>query len=375
MIFALEFFWIFLGATVLFWVAATLYGTITGKFVYSGKGDTSPRFIFQITTKFTPDTVNRGVESIRKSCAEAGFSNYEIWVVTINPTPELTDGEARRVVVPESFQSIAKFKAKSLEFARRLRAEEGYQGWVYYMDEENWISAQTVRAITNFAVKGNARIASGSLVFHSGGSYLSWLGDSVRNSEGRVNFLQHSLGYWPAHGDNLLIEYGVEKAVGWEFSQLTEDVQFTGHALDKGYRTGWHGGELHTVSAASVPDFIKQRRRWFRGILQCVFSTDISVKYRSLQAYVMLSGLISFFMPAGVTTDLVFNISPFARMWFYSMPVIAMLAFTFYIGCCSNVKDRFIAGILCWFFFLLEGIGAWGSIIAPPKGFDIIKKR
>ena len=76
----------------------------------------------------------------------------------------------------------------------------------------------------------------------------------------------------------------------------------------------------------------------------------------------------------GVTLDLVFNITPFARAWFYSVPVIVVFAFIYFIGCRSGFKDRLISGLLCWFFTLLEGIGAWGSIVAPPKGFDIIRK-
>ena len=286
----------------------------------------------------------------------------------------MKDKKARWVFVPDSFKTVAKFKALSLEFARRLRAEEGYNGWIYYMDEENWITAQTVRAITNFAVHGNAKLASGPLVFRTGGSYPAWLGDSIRNSEGRINCLQHSLGYWPVHGDNMLMEFSVEKDVGWEFPQLTEDVQFTGHALDKGYRTGWHGGELQTVSATSISDFIKQRRRWFRGILQCIFSPTISTRYRLLQTYIFVTGLMGTVVLFGVTADLFFNITPFARAWFYSVPVIAIFAFIYFIGCRSGFKDRLIAGLFCWFFTLLEGIGAWGSIVAPPKGFDIIKK-
>lgn len=374
MTYVLGFFWLFLAATMLFWIAAALFGKITGRFLYSGKESFSPRVIFQITTKYTPDTVNRGVESIRKSCDLAGFSNYEIWVVTVNPEPRLTDEKVRRIIVPDSFQTVAKFKARSLEFVRRIRTEEGYLGWVYYMDEENWISEQTVRAITHFAAKGNAKIASGPLVSHNGGSYLCWLGDSVRHSEGRINCLLHSLGYWPAHGDNLLVEFSVEKEVGWEFSGLTEDVQFTGHALDKGYRTGWHGGELQTVSATSILDFIKQRRRWFRGIIQCAFSNDVSPRYRLVQGYVFFSGLSGLFLVPGVITDVTLNISPFARMWSFSLPLILMYGFVFFIGCRSGFKDRFTAGLLCWFFILLEGIGTWGSIVVPPKSFDIIKK-
>ena len=52
MTFILGFFWIFFGASDIFWVVAALFGKITRKFVYSGQGDNSPRLIFQITTKY-----------------------------------------------------------------------------------------------------------------------------------------------------------------------------------------------------------------------------------------------------------------------------------------------------------------------------------
>ncbi len=204
---------------------------------------------------------------------------------------------------------------------------------------------------------------------------MGWLADSVRNSEGRINCFQDSIfGYWPVHGDNLLIEYSAEKEVGWEFLELTEDVQFTGRALNLGYRTGWHGGELQTTSASSVADFITQRRRWFRGYIQGIFSRGIGVRYRILEIYILLTGLLSMFALLGIAADMVFNITPFARAWFFSLPAIAIFCFVYFAGCKSNFKDRLAAGLLCWLFMLLEGIGAWESIVNPPRGFDIIKK-
>ena len=108
MTFALSFLWLMMGAATAFWLAAGSFSVISRRFVYAGGGDNSPRIIFQIATKDCPETVDRAVESIRKSCGETGFTNYGIWVVTINSHPRLKDDRVRRVIVPEECKDAAK---------------------------------------------------------------------------------------------------------------------------------------------------------------------------------------------------------------------------------------------------------------------------
>jgi egghead protein (zeste-white 4 protein) len=375
MIIFLSIVWAIVGSSIYLWFIAMVFSIANGKFRYAGDAEYMPHFIFQITSKDCLETVRRGVDSIVASCDKVGFANYEIWVVTENPNPlRFVDKKKRVIVVPGEFKCGARYKARDLEYAKRQRIREVFNGWIYFMDEENWISEQTVRAITNFAERGSSKLASGPLMFCSGGSKFAWLGDSIRVSENRVCHLGHSCGWWPLYGENLLVHSEVEKRVGWEFSGLTEDILFAAHAGQTGYRTGWHGGELYSTSPMSLVDFVRQRRRWFRGMLQFVLSKDIGIKYRVLELYLLLVGLLGIFFITGTVAHLVYDFNFSLVHWCYLYPALVMFSAVYFVGCAGNLKDRMMAALLCWVFGGLEGIAAWQSLLNPPKGFDIIQK-
>ena len=166
----------------------------------------------------------------------------------------------------------------------------------------------------------------------------------------------------------------VEKDIGWDFNSLTEDVLFTVYAGGRGYRTAWHGGELHSTSPASLVDFIRQRRRWMRGILQVVLNKKLKVKYRAFELYLFLCSLLGMILIVCIIIDLFYDITPFAHLWYYLFPALLMFPAIYFTGCKGNLKDRLTAGLLSWVFVILEGVAGWLSLVNPPQGFDIVKK-
>lgn len=362
------------GSLIYLWFIAMLFSVISRKFLYSGKAELSPYFIFQITSKECLETVRKGVNSIIKSCCSVGFVNYEIWVVTDNLTPLIfTDSRIKIIVVPDKFKCRSKYKARALEYSRRKRINKVYNGWIYFMDEENWITEQTIKAITNFAKHGNAKFASGPLMFKNGGSKFIWLGDSLRGAECRLCHLGHSFGWWPMHGENLLVYSKVEKDIGWEFECLTEDILFTAYAGERGYRTGWHGGELYSTSPATFFDFIKQRKRWFGGMSHFVLNKNVKVKYKITEFYLLLCWLIGPIFIIGMIANFFYNFIPFLHYYLYFTLIIYSTGY--FIGCKGNFYDKLLATLLCCVFGILEGIVALISLVKPSVNFDIIGKK
>lgn len=371
----LIFVWLVVGSSIFLWFIAMLFSICSRRFLHTGKGELSPRFMFQITSRDCLDTVVRGINSIVRSCYESGFSNYELWVVTDNPSPpRLADGRTKVVIVPDEFECEAQYKARALEYARKKRIYEAYDGWIYFMDEENWVTRQTIDAITSFAKHGKAKLASGPLTFNSGGSKLVWLGDAIRGAECRVCHLGHSCGWWPVHGENLVTHSEVEKQVGWEFDCLTEDVCFAASAGAKGYRTGWHGGLLYSTSPTTFLDFLRQRRRWFRGMLQVILNKGLKVKYRALELYLLLCGLMGILFIVGTAVAFFKGLVPNFFIYYYLCPTIILLSTAYLVGCNGRPRDRLLALLFGWVFAILEGIAAWWSLVRPPKSFDIVRK-
>jgi egghead protein (zeste-white 4 protein) len=73
------------------------------------------------------------------------------------------------------------------------------------------------------------------------------------------------------HGSNLLIRSDVEEEVGWENGKtIAEDTLFAVSARTKcgSNSFGWHGGVIEEKSPLSLRDLVKQRKRWFYGLIQ-----------------------------------------------------------------------------------------------------------
>src|SRR4030066_1416257 len=73
------------------------------------------------------------------------------------------------------------------------------------------------------------------------------------------------------HGSNLLIRSDVEEEVSWENGKpIAEDTLFAVSAKTKcgSDSFGWHGGVIEEKSPLSLRDLVKQRKRWFYGLIQ-----------------------------------------------------------------------------------------------------------
>jgi beta-1,4-mannosyltransferase len=73
------------------------------------------------------------------------------------------------------------------------------------------------------------------------------------------------------HGSNILLRSDVEEIVGWENGKtIAEDSLFAINARIKCGKGlfGWHGGVVEEKSPLSLRDFVKQRQRWFWGLIQ-----------------------------------------------------------------------------------------------------------
>lgn len=367
--------WLVQASAVCWWLIATVFSIISGKFKFQGKATGSPRLIFQVTSRNSPYTVQRAIASIRNATLGACFDNYEIWVVT-DESSCCTESDRRTVVVtvPSNFQCIAEHKARALEYARQLRVRRLYDGWIYFMDEENWITEQTVAAVTSFAAQGKSYLASGPLMFATGGSTLSWLADAIRTSECRFCHLGHALQWWPLHGENLLMHSRVERDIGWDRVSLLEDAQFAACANNHGYKTGWHGGELYSTSPTCLSDMIIQRRRWFGGMIRFLFAQDIRPWHRVLVFYWLLCGLTGSFLAPATAISLITNAVSPALICCYVVPVLSIFPISYYIGCSGTTGKKLMALALSPLFVAIEGVAAWWSLLVPPTDFDIISK-
>jgi len=282
------------------------------------------RIIFQITTRHCPlivqETVNRVIEVAR----ETGYANYRIDVVTDR---EAVVRRANMIVVPQAYQTKnrAKFKSRSLHFAveyRRLRQDNTKDAWILHLDEESFITNQTLISILKYLGGPEPALVSEGPIIYPNKMFdlgITRYSESLRPYT-CYSCVSQMTGSVPTnmHGSNLLVRADVEDSVGWDFSGIgaSEDQRF-GHEVWRkmGSVFGWHGGLLEEQPPFTVSDLINQRRRWLIGNLENARVGKLPWG-KKLNSFVQSASWIAGF-PAGIATMLAFVLPQNIPLWLH----------------------------------------------------------
>ena len=272
-----------------------------------------PKIIFQITTRSASSTpvVKRGIHSIMSSCLKINYHNYVISVVSDDPDDidTLRDtGKCEAIVVDKKFSTDAIKKGRALQYAVEYRRKLGTntsEYWVFHMDEESYVTSQTVLSLLKFIRHGNA-IASEGPIFYplkfESANFLTAIAES-----GRPFTCYHCVSYMTnpppmhMHGSNLLVRSDIEDCIGWNFGPTLAEDEVFGYKIYEKYGSkslGWHGGILLEQPPLSIKDHFMQRRRWILGRLQNIGKFPLIHRFKvtfELITYflVFVTGIIS----------------------------------------------------------------------------------
>jgi egghead protein (zeste-white 4 protein) len=241
-----------------------------------------PRIIFQITTRSATKTsvVKRGIQSITSSTQKVNFYNYQISVVTDDAQDiwTLKNEKCEVVVVEKNYHTSAIKKGRALQYAvehRRRVGEDTGKQWIFHMDEESYVTPQTILALLKFIRKGKGVASEGPIFYplkFESASRLTAIAESTRPFA-CYDCVSQMTNPPPLHmhGSNLLVRSDIEDDIGWNFgSTLAEDQMFGYKVYEKYGRgsMGWHGGILLEQPPLNLKDHFFQRRRWFLGTMQ-----------------------------------------------------------------------------------------------------------
>lgn len=256
--------------------------------------------------------LNRVITSIYE-CSPKYFNEFSVDVVIDEHTQCQQEIEnvlkerknSRLIIVPAQFRCAngALAKARALEYAREERRKYGESGkdeFIYHLDDDTSVSPETMASIANF-INNEGRsydLAQGILTFpHSySKSGISKIADSVRPSDDLTRFyfftgfLHMPLG--GLHGEHLLIRASVEDQIGWDFGPTKVEDSAFGMEFVKyfGRRSYFLPSRVTGASPQSVRDFIKQRRRWYSGIISLAFNRrDKKATKIPLMAFALLT--------------------------------------------------------------------------------------
>jgi cellulose synthase/poly-beta-1,6-N-acetylglucosamine synthase-like glycosyltransferase len=241
-----------------------------------------PAIIFQITTRSATRTpvVSRGIRSIVNSAKKVDFHNYQVSVVTDDPedTRTLWGSKCEVVVVDKRFSTNAIRKGKALQYAvehRRLTGRNTSAYWIFHMDDESFVTSQTILALLK-SIRGKHEVASEGPIFYplkfESANRLTAIAESIRPFA-CYDCVSQMTNPPPLHmhGSNLLVRSDVEDEIGWNFGPTLAEDQMFGFKIYEKYgpnSMGWHGGILLEQPPLNIKDHFLQRRRWVLGTLQ-----------------------------------------------------------------------------------------------------------
>ncbi len=246
-----------------------------------------PIIIFQITTRSATNTpvVFRGIRSIIDSCSQIHYSKYRISVVTDDnrDIEKLSDRKCEVIVVDKSFKTSAIKKGRALQYGvvhRRDCAQNNKDYWIFHLDDESFLTSQTVLSLLKFIREGNGLAAEGPIFYplkFESANFLTALAESVRPFSCYDCVSQMTNGAiiktppLHMHGSNLLVRSDIEDSIGWDFGPTLAEDQLFGYKIYQRYGAnslGWHGGILLEQPPLNIKDHFMQRRRWVVGSLQ-----------------------------------------------------------------------------------------------------------
>jgi beta-1,4-mannosyltransferase len=238
------------------------------------------------------------------------FSNFRIDVVVdegceaaaeIHGLAAPYEGLVRVITVAAAYRTPngTRFKARSEHYANELHQRKGEARpdvWVLHMDDDTGTSPGTARAIASFIQRQGregCHLAQGVLTYprQFAPNWFTWLADSVRPADDLSRFCAWTGGGTPRaglHGELLLVRASVEAEIGWDFGPeaIVEDAWFAmTFAQRHPGRSAWLPGRCFGASPATVPDFIRQRERWARGLMHLCFSPRFPAGSRLYLAY------------------------------------------------------------------------------------------
>jgi beta-1,4-mannosyltransferase len=310
------------------------------------------------------------------------------------PAPDLA-----YIRVPKSYRTPGgtRSKARALEYALQASPLPD-QAWIVHLDEETRPTPSGVRGIARAIAEeeesGQLRIGQGTIVYHRNWKAHPFftLSDCIRTGSdlGRLYLsMRAGIPLFGLHGSYIVVRNDVEKHVGFDVGpvgSLTEDAFWGCQQMEAGRRCRWVDGYLEEQCTESLSDFMKQRRRWFNGLVKVALYAPVRARWRVMIGISMVAWALA---PAAWAYTLAhFAIGGYTEPW---IRLLANASFAVYItttlvGLRINLAEHGIAGPVrrvgwctAWLFLmpvfsLMESASVAFAIVKPSDKFHVVRK-
>jgi egghead protein (zeste-white 4 protein) len=348
--------------------------------------------------------LRRTIEECRRQMEALPLFSYIIEVIVDTDTTEEglpeEDYDLQYFRVPADYttDNDTRAKARALHYAL-WNSGLPRDGYIMHLDEESCLTPSGIIGIRDAIAEeqrtGDHRIGQGTITYHRQWSEHPFftLADCIRTGSdlGRL-YLAMLIGIplFGLHGSFILLRNDLEQSMDFDIgpvASLTEDAWWGTMATARGIRCRWVHGYIAEQCTERVPDFLKQRRRWFNGLARTAFKCPVSFRWRA-------SLMLNMFIWASAPLATVYTVAHLFDGGHVSPVIRALANFTLavyitatMVGLKVNMKDHGIRRLdkkiglaLMWvgclvFFSLLESTAVAYAIVRPAKVFDVVHKK
>ena len=338
------------------------------------------RFIIQICTSGkAPRSVNAILDSIRSFALPFP---YETWVV-IEDYDKNEYASDRIVRVPPDFVTPNRTgaKARALEYARRVRIEDGIEDEttkLLFLDDDSFPE----RRYVEYAYHTPVEVAHGYVRTDReyGTNILTSVADNFRVSDCIATCPTFATMWKPklVHGEGLVAKANVEREITWDHGGAAswgEDLMFGTKASHR-FTYGFIPYSVLIASPFSIGDLYKQRRRWLWGSLK-----SLPLLSRSEQSFVVARLYCGFMAVPSIALSLYAAIVgarwPLPLQIAFSCGTVAFVGY-YALGAWLNThrpKKVFQTMVLFVPAAILEAPVLIFSLLRRPKTFEVIRKE
>lgn len=197
-------------------------------------------------------------------------------------------------IVPRDYRTPlgTRGKARALQYASDLRGKFGLSTpdvWVYHQDEETCVGQDTLLGISDFIARAEKLVGAGIILYP-----IDWAPipshvqeftrsyDDLRVIDSITMPGNPTAGF---HGSHFVVRADVEDSVGWDVSGYSpaEDLTFEIRVRARyGPVFGVLKGFAYEKGAFTMPEQLRQRRRWVSGILYAIRRSPVLSRRRRL---------------------------------------------------------------------------------------------
>lgn len=341
--------------------------------------------IIQITTVGNAETVNEIIRRIR------GYHiaiPHRIWVVTEPWADADYRGSDEIIVVPQDFQCKASYKARALEYARRLRVERRLNDFhvkILFVDDDG----VPTKSYIEKATMADFDVCEGIPTPRTGyGRLLSHMDDLRTINCIYLCSVFQGIGHpIHVHGEGLCVRGTAEGLVTWNYPMFaSEDLVFGHMAVDRNRTWGFVWDYVEITSPFTWQDFLTQRRRWLWGNIHAIRHV-LPLRSSILLICLYIYGLFTFVASSlGIVLAATgkLRLQPRFLLWLLASMTIWLSMFALSGAINSGggasrgirrVKDVLVAVLLA---FVTSAVAVGVQVVALLKGnprrFEVIQK-